>query len=87
MWSHVLQYNGTMCVMTHLDTETAKLACDQFSRLAIIPKQTEVESVGEGLRMPANKDQWLRFPKVAGVQPRILYGEAVHRAWSFLAGS
>ncbi len=36
MWSHVLQYNGTMCVMTHLDTETAKLACDQFSRLAII---------------------------------------------------
>jgi len=42
-----------------------------------LPQQTEVESVGEGLRMPANDNEWLRFPKVAGVQPRILYGEAV----------
>ncbi len=42
-----------------------------------LPKQTEVESVGEGLRMPANNNEWVRFPKVAGVQPRILYGEAV----------
>lgn len=36
MWSHVMQYNGTMCVMTHLNTETTKLTCDHFSRLAII---------------------------------------------------
>ena len=42
-----------------------------------LPRQSEVESVGEGLQMPANKDQWLHFPKVAGVQPRIVYGEAV----------
>ena len=42
-----------------------------------LPHQSEVESVGEGLQMPANKNEWLRFPKVAGVQLRILYGEAV----------
>lgn len=34
-------------------------------------------TVGEGLRMLANKNEWMRFPKVAGIQPRILYGEAV----------
>ena len=42
-----------------------------------LPHQSEVESVGEGLQMPANKNEWLRFPRVAGVQPRIVYGEAV----------
>ena len=42
-----------------------------------LPQQTEVESVGEGLRMPANGMEWLRFPKVASVRPKILYGEAV----------
>jgi len=42
-----------------------------------LPKQTEVESVGEGLRMSANRNEWVRFPKVAGVQPRIVCGEAV----------
>ncbi|KAL0040346.1 hypothetical protein WJX77_004211 [Trebouxia sp. C0004] len=41
-----------------------------------LPQQPVVESVGEGLRMPA-KNEWLRFPKVAGVRPKILYGEAV----------
>ena len=41
-----------------------------------LPQQTEVESVGEGLRMPA-KNEWLRFPMVVDVQPRMLYGEAV----------
>jgi len=55
-----------------------------------LPQQTGVVFVGAGLQMPANKTEWLRFPKVAGVQPRILFlYEAVGHgltAWSFLAG-
>ncbi len=42
-----------------------------------LPQLPVVESVGEGLQMPANAKQWLRFPVIAGVRTKTLYGEAV----------
>ena len=70
--------HSLICCAQELTRQCSANRCDPINAWdRWLPHQSEVESVGEGLQMPANENEWLRFPRVAGVQPRIAYGEAV----------
>ncbi|DBA83339.1 TPA: Phosphorylase b kinase gamma catalytic chain, liver/testis isoform [Trebouxia sp. C0005] len=44
-----------------------------------LPQLPLVESLGEGLRRPANNNEWLPFPQIEFARPRVMYGEPVGR--------
>ncbi|KAL0042782.1 hypothetical protein WJX79_010933 [Trebouxia sp. C0005] len=43
-----------------------------------LPQLPLVESLGEGLRRPANNNEWLPFPQIEFARPRVMYAQALN---------